>query len=156
MIKVSYFENSKTLIKYITEHNIQTEELGLLQTIEVERDLSEESPVPKVEDKDSISETIEVKLISFHDNPIIEAKWGEANILYVNELLINENSCMPAIIDILGKKVSVILCNEAGKTHANFSIDLNNKPMYDLPFEVRKLNGQSCIIEIDQNLRPIV
>lgn len=136
------FNNIDEFKQYIYENNINFADLIISQSVEDSEGIKEEV----------IPQSVEVQLIALHDNPIIKAKVSENNILYVDELNINEDLCIPAVINILGRKVSINLCNQDGKTHANLSIALDNKPQYNVVFEVRKLNGESFAMEVAKEM----
>lgn len=137
------FKNIDELKEYIYENNINFAELVILQKIDFG---SEEIK------KEVIPESVDVQLISLYDNPTIKAKVSENNILYVDDLIINENSCMPAVVNMLGRKISIILCNQDGKTHASLNVALDSKPQYNVVFEVRKLNGELFTMEVAKDI----
>jgi hypothetical protein len=148
MKKQLIFETLNEFQQYVVNNNISLNELEIFEIDKETVSPIIEGVLPKV----CVLETADVQLISLHDNPTIKAKLGENNVLYVDDIQINENSCMPAQIDLLGRKVSVILCNQDGKTHANLSIALNSAPRYNVVFEVRKLNGESFTMEIAKDM----
>lgn len=152
MKKQLIFETITELQQYIAENNISIDNLEIFE-INKEKE-SELLPLEESisEEKIMLPEYVDIQLISLYDSPTIKAKISENNILYADDVKINPNSCMPTIINVLGRKVSVILCNEDGKTHANLGIALDNNPRYNVLFEVRKLEGESFTMEIAREM----
>ena len=133
MQKKLSFNSLNEFQQYIAENNIQLSDLEIFQN---------------EDDKQIIPEEVNVSLVSLHDNPVVKAKVGENNILYVNELNINENTCMPSMINVLGRKLSVVLCNYEGKTHTKLNIALENKTLYNVEFELKKMEENNFIMEV--------
>lgn len=151
MKKQLIFETLEEFQLYVAEHNIKLSSLEIYECNESDKIIESKETIEVVVEN-PVQNIIDVQLISLHDNPTIKAIVSENNVLYVKDIQMNENSCMPAVLDILGRKVSVILCNENGKTHANLSVALDNKPKYNVVFEVRKLEGEETTMEIANTL----
>jgi hypothetical protein len=129
------FNNLEELLKYVVHENINLK----YTDIEFKTDITESTQTKPVDGP------IFVSMKMFHDSPILEAKMADENVLYVDSFESLKNLCGAGKISLLGKELTVNLCEMDDEAHVTLPIGFSDEDTRSIEFKLAIKTGDTVI-----------
>lgn len=149
-------KNFKLLVKLcetIKQYNLtENDIINLLEKLNE----SKNNIISQIEEdnKDESINEIDINLLSFHDNPVIIAKIGESNKIFVNdcENLTSSDGGLYKLKFFNRNIFFNLIESKNGIKEIILDIELNGNILYNVPFEIFECESESHSIELSKEL----